>query len=213
MKRPTAALAIFLAAAAAPVSAQLGDIQVEIKWGFDSDAAHARSTVQTALKVRIEEKYHVNSNKPLEEFLIPTILTVTPPEGFTVREVVYPDPIMIRPSFSEVDMAVFEQEFVIGVALEVGGSGPAHRRHCRTPNPQSAIIHRLRRWSLIVPLRASPAPQVHCRVAPIKRSADGPGPSDGGRGGASPPGSNPSSDQMIPDHRRLPAHEGHPGSI
>ncbi|MCH8007100.1 MAG: thioredoxin family protein [Planctomycetes bacterium] len=120
MKRPTIALAIFLAATAVPVSAQPRAVQVETQWVFDSDAAHARSTLHAAFQVKIQESFHVNSNAPLEEFLIPTILTVTPPEGFTVLEVVYPDPIMIRPSFAEVDMAVFEQEFVIGVALEVG---------------------------------------------------------------------------------------------
>ncbi len=124
MNRPTAALAIFFfAAAAVPVSAQPRAVQVETQWVFDSDAAHARSTLHAALQVKIQETFHVNSNKPLEEFLIPTILTVTPPDGFTVREVVYPDPIMIRPSFlvaEDPDMSVFEQEFVIGVALDVG---------------------------------------------------------------------------------------------
>ena len=113
---------LFLTAAilAAPVSAQLGDVLVGTQWVFDTDAAHPGGTVQAALQVRLDQQYHVNSNKPDEDFLIPTVLTVTPPEGFTVSKIVYPEPIMLKPAFSEVPMSVFEREFVIGVVLEVG---------------------------------------------------------------------------------------------
>ncbi|MEE8154728.1 MAG: protein-disulfide reductase DsbD domain-containing protein, partial [Phycisphaerales bacterium] len=112
----------FLTAAilAATASAQFGDVLVGTQWVFETDAAHPGSTVHAALLVRLDRQYHVNSNKPDEEFLIPTVLTVTAPEGFTVSKIVYPEPIMLKPAFSEVPMSVFEREFVIGVVLEVG---------------------------------------------------------------------------------------------
>ena len=111
----------FLTAAilAAPASAQFGDVLVGTEWVFDTDAAHPGGAVHAALQVRLDKQYHVNSNKPDEDFLIPTVLTVTPPEGFTVSKIVYPEPIMIRPAFSEIPMSVFEREFVIGVTLQV----------------------------------------------------------------------------------------------
>ncbi|MCH8210224.1 MAG: thioredoxin family protein [Planctomycetes bacterium] len=105
---------------AAPASGQLGDVLVGTQWVFDTDAVHPGGTVQAALQVRLDKQYHVNSNKPDEDFLIPTVLTVTPPEGFTVSKIVYPEALMITPGFSDVPMSVFEREFVIGVVLEVG---------------------------------------------------------------------------------------------
>ena len=111
----------FLTAAilAAPASGQLGDVLVGTQWVFDTDAAHPGGTVHAALQIKLDKQYHVNSNKPDEDFLIPTVLTVTPPAGFTVSKIVYPEPIMIRPAFSEIPMSVFEREFVIGVTLQV----------------------------------------------------------------------------------------------
>ena len=108
-----------VAVLAATASGQLGDVLVGTQWVFDTDAAHPGGTVQAALQVRLDKQYHVNSNEPDEDYLIPTVLTVTPPEGFTVSKIVYPEPIMIRPAFSEIPMSVFEREFVIGVVLEV----------------------------------------------------------------------------------------------
>ncbi|MCH8315037.1 MAG: thioredoxin family protein [Planctomycetes bacterium] len=105
---------------AAPASGQLGDVLVGTQWVFDTDAVHPGGTVHAALQVRLDKEYHVNSNKPDEDFLIPTVLTVTPPEGFTVSKIVYPEALMITPGFSDVPMSVFEREFVIGVVLEVG---------------------------------------------------------------------------------------------
>ena len=110
---------LMAAFAAAPVSAQLGGVLVGTQWVFDTDAAHPGGTVHAALRVTLDQEYHVNSNKPAEDFLIPTVLTVTAPEGFTVSKIVYPEALMITPGFSDVPMSVFEREFVIGVVIQV----------------------------------------------------------------------------------------------
>jgi cytochrome c biogenesis protein CcdA len=107
-------------AAAASASAQFRGLTVGTDWILDSDAAHAGGTVHAALQVRIPGKYHVQSNKPLDEFLVATVLTVTPPAGLTVREVVYPEPEMFEVQGFDEPLAVFAQTFVIGVAIEVG---------------------------------------------------------------------------------------------
>ena len=111
---------------AVPAIGQFGGVQIQTNWVFDTDAAHPGSTVRAALQITLEKQYHVNSNTPLDEFLIPTVLTVTPPAGLTVSRIVYPKPILLDVPFSEEPMSVFEQEFVIGVELQVGqdvGSG------------------------------------------------------------------------------------------
>jgi thiol:disulfide interchange protein len=109
-----------IAAGTSAVSGQLSGLEVETRWALDADAVHPGGTVHAALKVTVPGKYHVQSNKPLDEFLIPTQLTVTPPEGLTVREVVYPESITLdAPGISDDPVSVFEQVFVIGIAIEV----------------------------------------------------------------------------------------------
>ena len=110
-----------IAVAPAPVSGQLRELEVETRWVLDSDAFHPGDTIHAALQVTVPGKYHVQSNKPLDEFLIPTTLTVTPPKGLTVREVVFPEAMTLdAPGISDVPVSVFEQVFVIGVAIEIG---------------------------------------------------------------------------------------------
>ena len=45
---------------------------------------------QIALVIDIAENYHMNSHKPLDSFLIPTILTPTLPPGFKLVDTIYP---------------------------------------------------------------------------------------------------------------------------
>ena len=115
-------LAILLAGglAAAPAMAQPGGVRVDTEWVFETDAAHPGTTVHAALRVMVHDNFHFQSNKPDDEFLVPTKLTLQPPEGFAVREIVYPEPVMFEAPYSEDPMPVFEHEFVIGVAIDVG---------------------------------------------------------------------------------------------
>ncbi len=113
-------VALVAAVITAPVSGQPGGVRVDTEWVFESDAAHAGTTIHAALRVKVHENFHVQSNKPDDEFLIPTTLTLAPLEGFSVREIVYPEPVMFEAPYSEDPMPVFEHEFVIGVAIDVG---------------------------------------------------------------------------------------------
>jgi cytochrome c biogenesis protein CcdA len=104
------------AATAAPVHAQ--GVRIETDWIIESDAAHPGDTLRAALHVRLDSKFHVQSNKPLDEFLVPTRLTLTPPSGITVRELVYPMPVQF--AVAGEPLSAFESDFVIGVAFEIG---------------------------------------------------------------------------------------------
>jgi thiol:disulfide interchange protein DsbD len=120
LRRIMPALAIAVAAAASASVRAQEDVRVETEWIFDADAAHPASTVHAALRVKIQENWHVHSNRPLEDFLIPTLLTVTSPEGIAVRAVFYPEAVMLELEFSEEPLAVFENDFVVGIALDIG---------------------------------------------------------------------------------------------
>ena len=87
---------------------------------LDADGATAGTSVRAALQVRLDSGFHVNSNTPLEDFLIPTALTLTPPDGIAVSEIAYPAAGLLEQVGADTPLAVFEEHFTIGVILDVG---------------------------------------------------------------------------------------------
>lgn len=86
----------------------------------ETDAAHAGAVCRLAVRVQLGGDWHVNAHKPLDEFLIPTELALTPPAGFEVKEVVYPEPVTITFEGTGESLAVYGETFVLGVAMSVG---------------------------------------------------------------------------------------------
>ena len=107
------ALIVVFGLLAPVVVAQPPTVKVELVQ--ESTQVPAGGTLRAALRVKLPPGYHVNSNKPLDDFLIPTRIAATTPDGVRVQEVVFPDAITIQQSGS--DLAVFEEEFTLGVAL------------------------------------------------------------------------------------------------
>ena len=68
--------------------------------------------VEQHLKLRLQPGYHVNSNKPNEEFLIPLRLTWEKSAAETVA-VVFPKPENEKSEFSDKPLAVFTGNFEI----------------------------------------------------------------------------------------------------
>lgn len=65
-------------------------------------------TVQAIVVMDIPSGYHVNSNRPLEKFLIPTQLTIEAPKGIRRGAVSYPRPVVRKFNFSQNPVAVYE---------------------------------------------------------------------------------------------------------
>lgn len=98
IKRPLA-LALLIAAlltpaglretAAAP-GAPAQASNVNINGFFSVDPAQQGSTFQAAIVLDIPEGLHVNSNRPLGKYAIPTVIKVEAPRGLRVTPVTYP---------------------------------------------------------------------------------------------------------------------------
>ena len=102
--------------------AQPGRISIEVAPVAETDVAHADTTHRVALDSRLQPAgsgLHVNSNEPLEDFLIPTVLTVEPPAGIALEGLAWPEPVMLEQQGAEQPLAVFEEAFAIGVALAI----------------------------------------------------------------------------------------------
>jgi Disulphide bond corrector protein DsbC len=75
-------------AAATGAPAQLSNIGIN---GFFSvDPAQQGSSFQAAIVLDIPEGLHVNSNRPLGKYAVPTVVKVEAPRGLRVTPVVYP---------------------------------------------------------------------------------------------------------------------------
>jgi DsbC/DsbD-like thiol-disulfide interchange protein len=57
---------------------------------FSVDPAQQGSTFQAAVVMEIPRGLHVNSNKPLGKYAVPTVVKVDAPRGFRVTPVAYP---------------------------------------------------------------------------------------------------------------------------
>jgi len=84
--------------------------------------------VRATVVMEIPHGLHVQSNKPLDKFLVPTKLDVETPSGMSVGPVSYPRPLMRKLKFSKGNVAVYEGKAMIRFNVTVpanysGGSG------------------------------------------------------------------------------------------
>lgn len=75
--------------------------------------------VKIALKVEIFDNWHVNSNKPKEDYLIPTELKISSDIPIQQSDILYPKPNEIKFDFSDIPLSVFESEFLIGTTIKI----------------------------------------------------------------------------------------------
>ena len=76
-------------------------------------------TVQGTIVIDIPSGYHVNSNRPLEKFLIATQLQIDAPKGIRVGPIVYPRPLLRSLKFSKSKVSVFEGRTTIRFSVTV----------------------------------------------------------------------------------------------
>ena len=103
------------------VFAQPGNQQelVKIKTYSSFDKVYIGKEFKIALEADIAEKWHINSNKPYEDYLIPTELTIPESKNFTLTQVSYPEPHDFKFGFSDSPLSVHEGKIFIGGLIKV----------------------------------------------------------------------------------------------
>jgi thiol:disulfide interchange protein DsbD len=91
---------------------------VEVRSLVSRDAVRPGETFQAAVVLRIQAGYHINDNAPLDEFMIPTVLTVLENPDFEIVEIYYPGGRRARFAYSEAELVVYEGEVVLGALLK-----------------------------------------------------------------------------------------------
>ena len=83
------------------------------------DNVYQGSEVKLAFKVTIAEEWHVNSNDPGDEFLIPTALEIAENPNFELVSIIYPEAEKKNLSFQEEPLELYEGTIYIGAVLKV----------------------------------------------------------------------------------------------
>jgi len=92
-------------------------ISIETYQSFDK--VYPGTEFKVAAEVKVAEGWHINSDKPYDEYLIPTSLTIVENSNFKVKQVVYPEPHDYKFSFSDSPLSVWEGTIYQGVLIEV----------------------------------------------------------------------------------------------
>ena len=76
-------------------------------------------TVRATVTMDIPGGYHVNSNRPLEKFLIPTTLKVEAPDGIRIGPIAYPRAVLRKFKFSKNNVSVYEGRAIMRFNITV----------------------------------------------------------------------------------------------
>jgi thiol:disulfide interchange protein DsbD len=98
--------------------AQLGGNQqvIHIKSFQSLDKVYPGSEFKIAVKVNVDSGWHINSDKPYEDFLIPSRLSIDT-TIFHLTKVVYPKSQDLKLDISETPLSVWESEVFVGALV------------------------------------------------------------------------------------------------
>ena len=109
-----------------PLYSQFGapnDI-VQIKTYQSFDKVYSGSEFKIAIEGHVKDGWHINSNIPKEDYLIPTQLHLTDSNDFKLTKIVYPQAKDIKLDFSEKALSVFEGKIYIGGIIKSANLKP-----------------------------------------------------------------------------------------
>jgi DsbC/DsbD-like thiol-disulfide interchange protein len=92
---------------------------IPVNGSLTSNKTQRGRTVQGTIVMDIPSGYHVNSNRPLEKFLIATQLQIEAPKGIRVGPLLYPRPLLRSLKFSKSKVSVFEGRTTIRFSVTV----------------------------------------------------------------------------------------------
>ncbi len=81
-------------------------------------------TFQAAVRLTIDDGWHINSNRPLQDYLIPTSISFGDNSAVAAGEVVYPQGREARFGFSPEPLSVYEREVWVTVPMTVAEVAP-----------------------------------------------------------------------------------------
>jgi len=88
-------------------------------------AGRRNAAVESRIPLSVQPGFHVNSNKPAEDYLIPLSLTWTKTGALDPGPVIYPKPSMEKYEFSAKPLSVFTGNFAVIANFKIAPDAPA----------------------------------------------------------------------------------------
>lgn len=86
---------------------------------------HPGKTATVTLTFRVAGNFHINSHKPLDELLMPTTLSLSPPTEIMISKVTYPEGELLNFPFSpESKLSVYSGDFKITALVRAARDMP-----------------------------------------------------------------------------------------
>ncbi|MCP4204365.1 MAG: DUF255 domain-containing protein [bacterium] len=102
-----------------------GVVRVAASWDAVRSSG-ASSSYSLAVRLEIADGWHVNSNRPLQDHLVPTRLIATG-DGLKLEDIDYPAAEVVTLGFQDEPLSVFQGSFEISAGLETLGTGELGR--------------------------------------------------------------------------------------
>lgn len=83
------------------------------------DKVNAGGQFKIAVKINIKDSWHINSDKPKEDYLIPSQVNIQIQEGFRLEKTNYPPAEEIKLGFSDTPLSAWQGEILIGSLFSV----------------------------------------------------------------------------------------------
>ena len=114
-----------------PVPQSANDVKVS--GSASPDKTRRGSSVRVSVVMEIPEGLHVQSNKPLDKFLVPTKLEIEAPKGVNFSAPSYPRALLRSLKFSKGKVAVYEGRATIrfNATIPASFSGNSAELKCR----------------------------------------------------------------------------------
>jgi hypothetical protein len=85
-----------------------------------------------SVEMQVNKGFHVNSNKPLDELLMPTVVHLSPPEGIMIMNIEYPEAEQLALPFMGNDkLSVYSGHFVVTAEVRIPKAAPLGTQRVR----------------------------------------------------------------------------------
>lgn len=92
---------------------------INVSASVSSNKVSRGRSVRATVTMDIPGGYHVNSNRPLEKFLIPTTLKVDAPDGIRIGPIAYPRAVLRKFKFSKNNVSVYEGRAIMRFSITI----------------------------------------------------------------------------------------------
>ena len=92
---------------------------VDISYVANLTKSKVKTAIDINFNLKIENTWHINANKPIDNSLTPTVLKIDPSSNYEIRKIEYPPAEMMKLQFSENELALYETEATIKAKLIV----------------------------------------------------------------------------------------------